>query len=105
MALPINPQSQLVAKISSDLQAATAATKAALSNIQAPNALDKAALESKINELSGGLGSSLNWAGSKFNAGSVGDVAKAAQSAVSGAVDTLQRAVPGVANAFADVSQ
>ena len=105
MSLPINPQSQLVAKISSDLQAATAATKAALSNIQAPNALDKAALESKFNELSGGLGSSLNWAGVKGAAGAVGDVAKAAQSAVTGATDTLQRAVPGVANAFADVSQ
>ena len=105
MSLPINPQSQLVAKISADLQAATAATRAALSNIQAPNALDKAALESKFNELSGGLGSSLNWAGVKGAAGAVGDVAKAAQSAVSGATDTLQRAVPGVANAFADLSQ
>jgi len=105
MSLPINPQSQLVAKISSDLQAATAATKAALSNIQAPNALDKAALESKFNELSGGLGSSLNWAGVRGAAGSVGDVAKAAQSAVTGATNTLQRAVPGVANAFADVNQ
>ena len=61
MALPINPQSQLVAKISSDLQAAAGAVKSSLSNLNVPNALDKAALDKKINDLSGGVGSSYNW--------------------------------------------
>lgn len=105
MSLSINPQSQLIAKLSAEIQSAANATKTALTGVQVPNVLDKLALDSKINELSGGIGSSYNWAGTGAQLGNIGDVAKTAQSAVSGAVNTLQSAAGGVANGFSNLNR
>lgn len=106
MALPINPQSQLVAKISSDLQAAAGAVKSSLSNLNVPNALDKAALDKKINDLSGGVGSSYNWAGGYSGAAStLGDAAKTAQSTISGGISTLQNTAGGFSNVTSDLNR
>lgn len=105
MALPTNTLATLVSKISSDLQAAAGSAKSALSNVQAPNMLDKIKLDKKINDLSGGIGSSYNWAGTGAQLGNIGDAAKAAQSAIPGAISTAANATAAISNATSDLNR
>lgn len=81
MALPINPQSKLVAQVSSALGQTAAELESAGPSIA--SAISKTNLDDKIASLSGGLGSGLNGAtaGLKDAAGSLGDLGGAAAGA------------------------
>ncbi len=106
MSLTPNPLAKLVTTVSSTIEAPTAAfTNQKVSLLSDPNALDKAALDKKINQLSGAVGSSYNWAGTGQTIGSISDAATAAQSKVSGSTNLLQRATAGVSNIFSDVNR
>ncbi len=117
MSLSISPIAQLVNKISTSLApAADQATKAAG---KVGDALDKANLDSKINDLASGVGSATNWAGGVgggFKNGGFGSVGvpgqtalkgafSQAQSFVGGAASNFAKAVPSVANLSSDVNR
>ena len=103
MALPINPQAQLVAQISSSISAATNAANSA--GISASSALSKAGLDSKISALSGDIGSSFNGiAGNLPSMSNIGDQLSAfgnslpGASALGGIASTVQSKVAGLGN-------
>ena len=103
MALPINPQAQLVAQISSSIATATNEANAAL--VSASSALSKAGLDAKISSLSGDIGSSLNGiAGNLPSMSNIGDqISKFGSSlpgasALGGLASTVQSKVAGLGN-------
>lgn len=110
MSLPINPQSKLVAQVSSALGQAAAEIESAGPAIS--SAISKAGLDAKIASLSGGIGSGLNGAtaGLKDAAGSLGvgalgDIASVASSAVSnGPLSGLASVAGSISNIGADIS-
>lgn len=109
MSLTPNPLAKLVTQVSSSLEAG--ASK--IASLVSGNTQSKAKLDNLVNERSGAVGSSLNWAGTGKGGGgfvnggygSVGNVAKAAQTEVGGGATTLQRAVAGVSNVFSDLNR
>jgi hypothetical protein len=120
MALPINPQAQLVAQISSSIATATNEANAAMVN--ASSALSKAGIDSKISSLSGDIGSSLNgiagnvpsmsnignqlsaFGNSLPGASALGGLASTVQTSVGGAINSLQSAAGSISNIASDVS-
>lgn len=107
MSLPINPQSKLVAQVSSALGQAAAEVQSAGPSIA--SAVSKAGLDSKIASLSGGIGSGLNGAtaGLKDFAGSLGDFGGVGDviSSVTGnnALSNLASAAGSISNLGADI--
>jgi hypothetical protein len=101
---PVAPFSQLVAGISESISQATNEGQAALQD--ASSALEKAKLDDKISDLSGGFKSGLNQL-----AGDIKDFGASAlggnntiQSAVGGAVDKLRTVAGSTSNIGADIS-
>ncbi len=109
MSLTPNPLAKLVTQVSASLESGATKVAAFVSG----NTQSKAKLDNLVNERSGAVGSSLNWAGTEKAGGgftnggygSVGNVAKAAQTTVAGGASTLQRAAAGVSNAFGDLNR
>ena len=91
MSLPTNPLATIVARISAEFTPAANAVKSSLTNTQTPNVLDKANLDRKINDLSGGIGSGSNWAGvgGGFQGGGYGSIG-AGQTALGGKTSGIQ---------------
>jgi hypothetical protein len=122
MPLSINPIAQLVASVSEGITKATNAGQSQIPN--ATSVLSKANLDSKVGQLSGGLGSGLNGLTGTFGnltssvrgvAGNLGGVVGSAQSAlggignnisssVGGALNTLQSVAGSTSNITADIS-
>ncbi len=103
MSLTPNPLAKLVTTVSTSLEGDGTKEVAAF---QTGSQQAKAKLDSLVAERSGAVGSSLNWAGVKDGVTSaVGNVAKAAQTVISGGANTLQRAVAGVSNGFSDLAR
>lgn len=102
MSLPISPIAKLVNSISTALAPAQdQATKAAG---KIGDALDKANLDSKINDLASGVGSPTNWAGGVgggFKNGGFGSIGVQGQTALKGAFSQAQSFVGGAASNFA----
>lgn len=118
----INPQSELVAKISASLKQAEVAAQEAQPKIQ--EALDKAQLDAKVAKLSGSLGSGLNQASTGFGdfkenlttgmgnivsaSGGLTDklstLASGIGSGVNNALGSLQKLAGATSNAGADIT-
>jgi hypothetical protein len=115
MSLPINPQSKLVAQVSSALGQAAAELQSAGPSVA--SAISKAGLDDKIASLSGGIGSGLNGATSALKdaagslgdlggaAGAFGDIASVASSAVGySPLSGLASVAGSISNIGADIS-
>lgn len=108
MSLSINPQSKLVSQISSALGQTVAETKAAIPSIE--DSIEKYALDTKISNLSGEVGSALNGAtaGVKDAVGSLGDFGGIGNiiDSVPGTGDltSLAEGIGAVSNTAADIS-
>ena len=116
MSLPINPQSKLVAQVSSALGQAAAELESAGPAIS--SAISKAGLDAKIASLSGEIGSGLNGATAGLKdaagslgdlgnaaAGALGDIASAASSSVgNGPLSGLASVAGSISNIGADIS-
>lgn len=109
MSLPINPQSKLVAQVSSALGQAAAEIESAGPSIS--SAISKAGLDQKIAAYSGQVGSALNGAtaGLKDATNSLGDAAKAindvAQTTVgNGPLSGLASVAGSISNIGADIA-
>ena len=116
MSLPINPQSKLVAQVSSALGQAAAELESAGPAIS--SAISKAGLDAKIASLSGEIGSGLNGATAALKdaagslgdlgnaaAGALGDIASAASSSVgNGPLSGLASVAGSISNIGADIS-
>lgn len=118
MSRPTNPLATIVARISAEVTPAANAVKASLTNATPGNLLDKTNLDKKINDLSQGIGSGSNWAGTGggFQGGGYGSIGVAGQTALGGKASgistlvqkgatTLQSAAAGVANGFSDLNR
>jgi hypothetical protein len=121
MPLSINPIAQLVASVSSSISQAT--NEAGAGAAAGSNMLEKANLDSKISQLSGGLNSGLNGlagnAGGAFGqlsdaassiggalpgATALGGIGNSITSTVSGGINSLQSVVGSTSNITADIS-
>lgn len=105
MPLSINPIAQLVASVSQSITQAANDAQAALPT--ATSLLAKANLDKKISLFAGELGSGLNGiTGNLKNLGGtgMGGLASAAQSNISGAINSLQSAVASTSNIASDIS-
>ena len=121
MPLSINPISQLVSLVSEGITKATNQAQASLPS--ASNALSKASLDGKINQLSGGVGSGLNGLtgdlkniGGKVadgvssfgsalpNATALGGIGGSITSTISGGLNSLQTVAGSTSNITADIS-
>ena len=121
MPLSINPIAQLVASVSSSISQAS--NEAGNSFAAGSNMLEKANLDSKINQLSGGLNSGLNGlvgsAGGAFGqlsdkasaiggslpgATALGGIGNSITSTVSGGINSLQSVVGSTSNITADIA-
>lgn len=108
MALSINPLAKLVSSAAGSLQGAIAQASGAVQSLG--DAVAKADLDGKINQLAGGIGSGLNGlTGSATNlvAGAqsaLGGIGSQIQSTVGGAVGSLQSVAGSISNTAADIS-
>lgn len=115
MPLSINPIAQLVASVSEGISKATNAAQAQLP--EATSALSKANLDSKIGQLSGGIGSGLNGLTGNFGSlasgatsilgsaqSALGGIGGNVTSSVGGALNTLQSVAGSTSNITADIS-
>ena len=121
MPLSINPIAQLVASVSSSISQAS--NEAGNSFAAGSNMLEKANLDSKINQLSGGLNSGLNGlvgsAGGAFGqlsdrasaiggslpgATALGGIGNSITSTVSGGINSLQSVAGSTSNITADIA-
>lgn len=120
MPLSINPLATLVANVSSSISQATNEAQSQIAG--GVSSLSKLGLDSKISQLSGGIGSGLNGltgsisgglasaqgligqAGDALNASGMGGIAGSIQSQVGGAINTLQSVAGSTSNITADIS-
>lgn len=111
MPLSINPIAQLVASVSESLTKASNEAQSKLPN--ATSALSKANLDSKVSQLSGGIGSGLNGLTGNFGnlsssingvAGNLGSNLASAQSALGGVGNTITSRVGGALNTLQSVA-
>jgi hypothetical protein len=120
MPLSINPIAQLVASVSEGI---TKATNEAQARLPSVDTLGKLNLDSKINSLSGGIGSGLNgltgsakgafgqltdkasaFGNSLPNASALGGIGNSISSTISGGINSLQSVAGSTSNLTADIS-
>jgi len=109
MSLSINPLAKLVSSVSESVSAATNAA----GSFKVPgvgDAISKIGLDSKINQLSGGIGSGFSGATANIKdlsanaTTALGGIGNAIQSNVGGAISTLQSVAGSTSNLAADIS-
>jgi hypothetical protein len=104
MALPINPQTQLVTQISESVSKAAAEAQSAF--VSASSQIEKLELDKKISRLSGELGSGLSGISSGLDeaTSSLRQFTSTVQSRVSGITSTLQSVAGSTSNITSDIS-
>lgn len=94
MPLPINPISKAAATLSQNLASASSAFNSAVGSLNLPAGANLAALSAKVNQLGGGIGSTLNGI-----TGSVQGAASGLASAVGGAASNLGSGITSAVSA------